>query len=292
MANFMKKAPKVPKVPKPVAKAPVKEENIESEVTEEEIPKSAEKKLEVISEVIEEQKVVAAQEKVEEVEEEIVDQEEDDKIEDKVEEEIIEDANKEEVVEEVKAPVKAKAKAKSSKKKAQPKQEEVERQAAVITLTSVEDVEAALVSQLLPEPEGWKEEKDRINELVNKTMITEELDPTSVRSLLQDMSTAYREIAIKADEAETYYDNLQEHIKRIKEQNSVGANSEERKLNSINSVTNYVNDEGECVDLLLHLNFARARHNFYKSALKNIETNRQMLITFSSVFKIELSKAY
>ena len=123
-------------------------------------------------------------------------------------------------------------------------------------------------------------------------MITEELDPTSVRSLLQDMSTAYREIAIKADEAETYYDNLQEHIKRIKEQNSVGANSEERKLNSINSVTNYVNDEGECVDLLLHLNFARARHNFYKSALKNIETNRQMLITFSSVFKIELSKAY
>lgn len=287
MANFMKKGPKVPKVPKPVAKAPVKTENIESEVTEEEIPKSAEKKLEVISEVIEEQKVVAAQEKVEEVEEEIVDQEEDDKIEDKIEEEIIEDANKEEV----KAPIKSKAK-KTSKKKAQPKQEDVERQAAAITLTSVEDVEAALVSQLLPEPEGWKEEKDRINELVNKTMITEELDPTSVRSLLQDMSTAYREIAIKADEAETYYDNLQEHIKRIKEQNSVGANSEERKLNSINSVTNYVNDEGECVDLLLHLNFARARHNFYKSALKNIETNRQMLITFSSVFKIELSKAY
>ncbi len=291
MANFMKKGPKVPKVPKPVAKAPVKTENIESEVTEEEIPKSAEKKLEVISEVIEEQKVVAAQEKVEEVEEEIVDQEEDDKFEDKAEEEIIEDANKEEVVE-VKAPVKSKAKAKSSKKKAPAKQEEIEKQAAAITLTSVEDVEAALISQLLPEPEGWKEEKDRINELVNKTMITEELDPTSVRSLLQDMSTAYREIAVKADEAETYYDNLQEHIKRIKEQNSVGANSEERKLNSINSVTHYVNDEGECVDLLLHLNFARARHNFYKSALKNIETNRQMLITFSSVFKIELSKAY
>lgn len=287
MANFMKKGPKVPKVPKPVAKAPVKTENIESEVTEEEIPKSAEKKLEVISEVIEEQKVVAAQEKVEEVEEEIVDQEEDDKIEDKIEEEIIEDANKEEV----KAPVKSKAK-KTSKKKAQPKQEEVERQAAVITLTSVEDVEAALVSQLLPEPEGWKEEKDRINELVNKTIVTEELDPTSVKSLIQDMSTAYREVAVKADEAETYYDNLQEHIKRIKEQNSVGANSEERKLNSINSVTHYINDEGECVDLLLHLNFARARYNFYKNALKNIDTNRQMLITFSSVFKIELSKAY
>lgn len=287
MANFMKKGPKVPKVPKPVAKAPVKTENIESEVTEEEIPKSAEKKLEVISEVIEEQKVVAAQEKVEEVEEEIVNQEEDDKIEDKIEEEIIEDANKEEV----KAPIKSKAK-KTSKKKAQPKQEEVEKQAAVITLTSVEDVEAALVSQLLPEPEGWKEEKDRINELVNKTIVTEELDPTSVKSLIQDMSTAYREVAVKADEAETYYDNLQEHIKRIKEQNSVGANSEERKLNSINSVTHYINDEGECVDLLLHLNFARARYNFYKNALKNIDTNRQMLITFSSVFKIELSKAY
>lgn len=285
MANFMKKAPKVPKVPKPVAKAPVKEENIESEVTEEEIPKSAEKKLEVISEVIEEQKVVAAQEKVEEVEEEIVDQKEDDKIEDKVEEEIIEDANKEEV----KAPVKAKAK--SSKKKAQPKQEKSE-DPNVVTITKIEDVESIIAPQILPEPEGWKEEKERINELVNKTMITEELDPTSVRSLLQDMSTAYREIAIKAEEANTFYDNLQDQIKHIREKNYIGSNAEERKLNSANSVSNYVNENGECVDLMSYSYFARARASFYNSALKNVETNRQMLITFSSVFKIELSKAY
>ena len=285
MANFMKKAPKVPKVPKPVAKAPVKEENIESEVTEEEIPKSAEKKLEVISEVIEEQKVVAAQEKVEEVEEENVDQEEDDKIEDKVEEEIIEDANKEEV----KAPVKAKAK--SSKKKAQPKQEKSE-DPNVVTITKIEDVESIIAPQILPEPEGWKEEKERINELVNKTMITEELDPTSVRSLLQDMSTAYREIAIKAEEANTFYDNLQDQIKHIREKNYIGSNAEERKLNSANSVSNYVNENGECVDLMSYSYFARARASFYNSALKNVETNRQMLITFSSVFKIELSKAY
>lgn len=285
MANFMKKAPKVPKVPKPVAKAPVKEENIESEVTEEEIPKSAEKKLEVISEVIEEQKVVAAQEKVEEVEEEIVDQEEDDKIEDKVEEEIIEDANKEEV----KAPVKAKAK--SSKKKAQPKQEKSE-DPNIVTITKIEDVESIIAPQILPEPEGWKEEKERINELVNKTMITEELDPTSVRSLLQDMSTAYREIAIKAEEANTFYDNLQDQIKHIREKNYIGSNAEERKLNSANSVSNYVNENGECVDLMSYSYFARARASFYNSALKNVETNRQMLITFSSVFKIELSKAY
>lgn len=288
MANFMKKGPKVPKVPKPVAKAPVKTENIESEVTEEEIPKSAEKKLEVISEVIEEQKVVAAQEKVEEVEEEIVDQEEDDKIEDKVEEEIIEDANKEE---EVKAPIKSKAKAKSSKKKAQPKQDKVE-DPNVVMITDIEDIESIIAPQLLPEPEGWKEEKERINELVNKTMITEELDPTSVRSLLQDMSTAYREIAIKAEEANTFYDNLQDQIKHIREKNYIGSNAEERKLNSANSVSNYINENGECVDLMSYSYFARARASFYNSALKNVETNRQMLITFSSVFKIELSKAY
>lgn len=287
MANFMKKGPKVPKVPKPVAKAPVKTENIESEVTEEEIPKSAEKKLEVISEVIEEQKVVAAQEKVEEVEEEIVDQEEDDKIEDKVEEEIIEDANKEEV----KASVKSKAKAKSSKKKAQPKQDKVE-DPNVVMITDIEDIESIIAPQLLPEPEGWKEEKERINELVNKTMITEELDPTSVRSLLQDMSTAYREIAIKAEEANTFYDNLQDQIKHIREKNYIGSNAEERKLNSANSVSNYINENGECVDLMSYSYFARARASFYNSALKNVETNRQMLITFSSVFKIELSKAY
>lgn len=289
MANFMKKGPKVPKVPKPVAKAPVKTENIESEVTEEEIPKSAEKKLEVISEVIEEQKVVAAQEKVEEVEEEIVNQEEDDKIEDKIEEEIIEDANKEEVKEVVEE--KPKAKAKSSKKKSKAKPVVVENPDVTI-ITDIDDIESIIAPQLLPEPEGWKEEKERINELVNKTMITEELDPTSVRSLLQDMSTAYREIAIKAEEANTFYDNLQDQIKHIREKNYIGSNAEERKLNSANSVSNYVNENGECVDLMSYSYFARARASFYNSALKNVETNRQMLITFSSVFKIELSKAY
>ena len=203
------------------------------------------------------------------------------------EEEIIEDANKEEV----KAPIKSKSKAKSSKKKAQPKQDKVE-DPNVVMITDIENIESIIAPQLLPEPEGWKEEKDRINELVNKTMITEELDPTSVRSLLQDMSTAYREIAIKAEEANTFYDNLQDQIKHIREKNYIGSNAEERKLNSANSVSNYINENGECVDLMSYSYFARARASFYNSALKNVETNRQMLITFSSVFKIELSKAY
>ena len=281
MANFMKKGPKVPKVPKPVAKAPVKTDNIESEVTEEEIPKSAEKKLEMISEVIEEQKVVAAQEKIEEVAEEITPEETNDTVENTIEQEV--------KVEEPKASVKPKAKSKTSKKKTQPKTTE---STDVVMITDIEDVESIIAPQLLPEPEGWKEEKERINELVNKTMITEELDPTSVRSLLQDMSTAYREIAIKAEEANTFYDNLQDQIKHIREKNYVGSNAEERKLNSANSVSNYVNENGECVDLMSYSYFARARASFYNSALKNVETNRQMLITFSSVFKIELSKAY
>lgn len=281
MANFMKKGPKVPKVPKPVAKAPVKTDNIESEVTEEEIPKSAEKKLEMISEVIEEQKVVAAQEKIEEVAEETTPEEANDAVENTIEQEV--------KVEEPKASVKPKAKSKTSKKKTQPKTTE---STDVVMITDIEDVESIIAPQLLPEPEGWKEEKERINELVNKTMITEELDPTSVRSLLQDMSTAYREIAIKAEEANTFYDNLQDQIKHIREKNYVGSNAEERKLNSANSVSNYVNENGECVDLMSYSYFARARASFYNSALKNVETNRQMLITFSSVFKIELSKAY
>ena len=186
MANFMKKAPKVPKVPKPV-------KPVVSEVTEEEIQKSAEEKLEVVSEVIEEQKVVAAQEKIEEPEVE-VQAEEDDKFEDKIEEEIIAEANAEEekVVEE-----KPKAKTKSSKKKSKAKPVVVEEPSDLVMLSTIDEIEASMVQELLPEPDDWQAEKERINELVNKTMITEELDPTSVRSLLQDMSTAYREICQK-----------------------------------------------------------------------------------------------
>ena len=280
MANFMKKAPKVPKVPKPV-------KPVVSEVTEEEVQKSAEEKLEMISEVIEEQKVVAAQEKIEEPKAE-VQAEEDDKFEDKVEEEIIAEVNAEEaekVIEE-----KPKAKAKSSKKKSKAKPVVVEEPSDLVMLSTIDEIEAVMAQELLPEPDGWKEEKERINELVNKTMITEELDPTSVRSLLQDMSTAYREIAIKAEEANSLYDNLQDQIKSIKELNYIGSNSEERKVNSAKAVIRYVNENNECVNLNSYLYFARARASFYNSALKNVETNRQMLITFSSVFKIELGR--
>ena len=287
MANFMKKAPKVPKIPKPVRP-------VVSEVTEEEIPKSAEEKLEKISEVIEEQKVVAAQEKIEEPEAEEIQTEDDNKFEDKLDEEIIADANTE-VVEEVKEVVEEKPKAKkksSSKKKAKEIKVELPDDSNIVMLTTIEEIEASMVSELLPEPEDWQAEKDRINELVNKTMITEELDPTSVRSLLQDMSTAYREIAIKAEEANTLYENLQDHIKSIKELNHIGSNSEERKLSSAKAVARYTNENGECVNLNSYLHFARKRSAFYNSALKNVETNRQMLITFSSVFKIELSRAF
>ena len=148
-----------------------------------------------------------------------------------------------------------------------------------------------MLDTIMPCASGWNKEKERVGGLLDKIVITEELDPTSVKALLADMSSALRELIMLSTEAKTAYSNLKDTIEEVKVANSTGANSEERKLNGLYAQKNYEND-GQVVDLTELQKFYRERQEFYDAAVRQIEINRQMLITFGSVFKIELAKAY
>lgn len=310
MANFMNKM----KTPKPIK--PIKPK---SEVEIDKNQKIAEEKIEeapVAEETIENSEHVVADEatgRLEgETEEERIERqvtevfgedepdsvEDDDKIDEQADEKIIEDANAEETVEEVAEepkPIteeKPKAKKKSNRKRSSKKKEEViEEVEPVGDPVSIERAEEIMIDEIMPCTEDWLEEKERVKGLLSKIVITEELDPTSVKLLIADMSSISRELSILASEARTAYSNIKDLIDQVKAKESRGSNSEERKLNGVLALERY-NKDGEIVNLSVLLKVYREKSDFYESAMKQIELNRQMLITFSSVFKIELGKAY
>ena len=279
MANFMKKVPKGPRPLKP-AKAISEVDSIKNEsaegkkVKEIKNPEQSERKEKVSkkTEPVVEDKPVE-EESTEEVKEEDVEPKQE------------ETPPEPEPEPEVKP--KSKKKSNKKKKKEEAKVEPKENKEPV----DLEKAEELMLDIIMPCAEGWAEEKEKINGMLSKIVITEELDPTSVKLLIADMSKTLREIIMLSTEAKVALANLKDIIEEVKTVSSVGSNSEERKMNAMYAIKNYEYEES-IVDLTVLLKFYRERQEFYDSCMKEIEVNRQMLITFASVFKIELGRSF
>lgn len=288
MANFMKKV-------KPIK--PVKPVKTISEVESEEKQKIAENKVEEIKNSEPEEKIEETSEKSEPiVTDEATERFEGEEIVDMPESPIqtppepIDPETNEPVKEEEppKEDPKPKAKKKSNRKKKKEEPIEAKENKEPVNL---EEAEELMLDIIMPCAEGWTEEKERINGMLSKIVITEELDPTSVKALIADMSAALRELIMLATESKVALSNLKDVMEEVRIASSTGANSEERKMNGMYAMRNYEHEES-IVDLTVLLKFYRERQEFYEAAVKEIEINRQMLITFGSVFKLELAKAY
>ena len=296
MANFMNKVKPI----KPIK--PIKPVKSISEVKSPETQKIAEEKVEKIKssdqseikeKVSEKTEPVVADPKTGRLEGETEEERIDRQVEEMFgsEEEVKEEPKQEEAPPEPEPEsepeVKPKSKKKSSKKK---KKEEVKAKENKEPI-DLEKAEELMLDTIMPCAEGWQDEKEKINGMLSKIVITEELDPTSVKTLIADMSKTLREIIMLSTESKVALANLKDIIEEVKTVSSVGSNSEERKMNAMYAIKNYKYEES-IVDLTVLLKFYRERQEFYDAAIKEIEINRQMLITFGSVFKLELGKAY
>ena len=293
-SNFMKKVKTPPKPAKPIAKPIKPAVKIESEVKKDEQQKIADEKIEQVEKIeqepepIEEVVQEESQPEPEVIEQKEKAEEQTVEVEPEPVEEVVEE-KQEEIKPEPVAEDKPKKKKSSSRKKTEKKTEEsVKENKEPVAIEQAEDI---MLDTIMPCASGWNKEKERVGGLLDKIVITEELDPTSVKALLADMSSALRELIMLSTEAKTAYSNLKDTIEEVKVANSTGANSEERKLNGLYAQKNYEKD-GQVVDLTELQKFYRERQEFYDAAVRQIEINRQMLITFGSVFKIELAKAY
>lgn len=310
MANFMKKVPKAPRPLKP-AKAISEVDSIKNESAEEKEIKEIKnsEQPEIKEKVSEKTESVVKDKPAEEVNKDLLgevpwlDEEKKkkfkelkgsansevdlNKVRDEMKEENTEPKQEEETPLKPEPEAKPKSKKKSSKKK---KKEEVKAKENKEPV-DLEEAEELMLDTIMPCAEGWAEEKERINGMLSRIVITEELDPTSVKALIADMSAALRELIMLATESKVALSNLKDLMEEIRIASSTGANSEERKMNGMYAMKNYEHEES-IVDLTVLLKFYRERQEFYDSCMKEIEVNRQMLITFASVFKIELGRSF
>ena len=247
MANFMKKVPKAPRPLKP-AKAISEVDSIKNESAEgkkvKEIKNSEQP--EIKEEVSEKTEPVVKDKPAEEVNKDLLgevpwlDKEKKkkfkelkgsansevdlNKVRDEMKEENAEPKQEEEVLSEPEPKpepeVKPKSKKKSSKKK---KKEEVKAKENKEPV-DLEEAEELMLDIIMPCAEGWAEEKERINGMLSKIVITEELDPTSVKALIADMSAALRELIMLATESKVALSNLKDLMEEIRIASSTGAN--------------------------------------------------------------------
>ena len=185
---------------------------------------------------------------------------------------------------------KPKKKKKSRSKKQKENKKELEEELPKEPLASIDKTEEIVAELINPYPEYWETEKAEVEGVLSELIITEELDPTTLKALIAKMSAAYNDLMFKSSEAKSDYENLKDSIDIIKSQNSIGSSADERKANGLKAVSYYKKDEeSEPVDLMAYLKFKRMRKDFYENALKTLDLNRQLLITFSSAFKLELN---
>ena len=161
----------------------------------------------------------------------------------------------------------------------------------VETITDVNEATEYLEDIINFTSDEWEEEeKDLRDELVSLT-VRPDLNPDDVKKLIGKLSTAYTDIKGRLVDVEKSANSLEKQIKDIKTLNSVGSNATERNLNATKAVMFFKkNPEDEkAVDLEQYLLMLKHKVNFYKYCIDTMGYNRQLLITFASVFKIEIN---
>ncbi len=254
------------KQPKPVAPKAV-EVPVELEVVEEkviEIPVVVDEVSEVAPELLQ-------QEQQEEVVEDIVVKEE----------EIV----AEEPVEEPKA--KKKSSRKSSKKKEEPKEEAVvEEDLETVSLNDAIEKLSGTFDYTVPE---WEEAKQEIEDRLKSTTIDPDADPGVMRMLIAELDEFISELRLVRTNTNDKVKAITERVEYIRLSHSVGTNSEERKANGYKALMNYRLDpsDTEAINLIEYKLFFESQLNFYNETIETLKDRKQLLITFSSMMKIE-----
>jgi hypothetical protein len=254
-------------------------------------PAAAPVKPTVAEEVVEEKAIeipVIYDPPVEEVADQVVQKELEEKIEQENQALEEQDALNEVVVEEK---PKKKASKKASKKKEEPKakveiEQEVEENLPQMSLSNATEKMEANINITLPE---WEETKEEIQDKLKALTIDPDVNPAGMRMLIgeiDDLLTELRLIRTKIDEQSKA---LNEQVEYIRLSNSKGSNSEERKASGYKALMNYKKnpDDEEVINLVEYQIFMNNKLNFLNESIEIVKDKKQLLITFSSMLKIE-----
>lgn len=179
---------------------------------------------------------------------------------------------------------------KRTTKKAKENKEDKDKEAAVIT--DANEAEEYLQDILNYTTEEWEEEENALRNKLKELTVRADLNPDEVRVLLGKLSESYIEVKDRLISTERIANSLEKKIKDVKTLAALeGTNQIERNANAVRAITCFKKDpkDEKGVDLEQYLLMLKHKVNFYDYCVKAMEYNRQLLITFSSVFKIEIN---
>ena len=252
----------------------------------------------VIKEEVVEEKVVEIPVVVDQVEEIAPELEEilaqDEKHQEQEEQQIVEEVNEEPVQEPEPAPVveekpKAKKSRKSTKKKEEPKVEEESIIEEDLNNMSLNDALVKLNGTFEYTVPEWEEAKQEIQDRLKSTTIDPDADPGVMRMLIAELDEFVSELRLIRSNTNDQVKAITERVEYIRLSNSKGTNSEERKASGYKALMNYkVNpDDTETINLIEYKLFFESQLNFYDETIETLKDRKQLLITFSSMMKIE-----
>ena len=195
-------------------------------------------------------------------------------------------------VEEVEVkPKETKKKSTRKRKSSKKKTEEVgkETDADVESITDVDEATEYLEDIINFTSEEWEDEEKTLRD--NYPLYYKLLIPDDVKKLIAKLSETYTDIKGRLVDVERSANSLEKQIKDIKTLNSIGSNATERNLAATKAVMFFKKnpDDEKAVDLEQYLLMLKHKVNFYKYCIDTMGYNRQLLITFASVFKIEIN---
>ena len=252
----------------------------------------------VIKEEVVEEKVIEIPVVVDQVEEIAPELEEilaqDEKHQEQEEQQIVEEVNEEPVQEPEPAPVveekpKAKKSRKSTKKKEEPKVEEESIIEEDLNNMSLNDALVKLNGTFEYTVPEWEEAKQEIQDRLKSTTIDPDADPGVMRMLIAELDEFVSELRLIRSNTNDQVKAITERVEYIRLSNSKGTNSEERKASGYKALMNYkVNpDDTETINLIEYKLFFESQLNFYDETIETLKDRNQLLITFSSMMKIE-----
>lgn len=264
-------------IKKPNVKKPAVAKPIEAKVEEEKI-------VEPIA-IIEDPVDVAPELLEQMIEEENQKLEEQDAMEEVPLDEVLNDP--EPVVEE--KPKAKKSSRKSTKKKEEPKAEEsvaVQEELPQMSLEETVERMEADVNITLPE---WEEQKLEIQDKLKALTIDPDANPTIMKNLIGDLDELLCELRFLLSDVEDQVEALNSHIEYIRVTHAKGTNSEERKAAGYFALVNHKKDpaDTEVINLIQYQNFMNSKLRFVNNAVKTVESRQKLLITFSSMIKVE-----
>lgn len=135
----------------------------------------------------------------------------------------------------------------------------------------------------------WEESKQEITDKIKALAIDADMDPGVMRTLIGEIDDTLSELRLLRVEADNKAKAVNEMVEFVRSTHAIGSNAEERKANGYRALHYYKKDENdtETINLTTYQLFMNNQLNFLNESIEILKDKKQLLITFSSMLKIE-----